>query len=147
MNDEIKRVHGVEEKGDYEELEHTADWALRVRGQDFQTLLQNAALGMISLMGAVAKSDPGSQRWIELEAQDRESLLVTWLEELLFEMETRNVIVEVEDINLVSDTRLQARVVERPIAEMQKEIKAVTYHGLTISESAAGFEATVVFDV
>ena len=32
---------------DFEEVEHTADWALRVRGRDFRGLLVNAARGGI----------------------------------------------------------------------------------------------------
>jgi SHS2 domain-containing protein len=32
-------------------------------------------------------------------------------------------------------------------AEMQKHIKAVTYHDLAIKETSGGLEVTIVFDV
>ena len=37
----------------YVELDHTADWALRVQGTDLADLLEQAAAGMLALAGAV----------------------------------------------------------------------------------------------
>jgi len=71
----------------YEELEHTADWALRVRGRDLPALFENAALGMMELSGVQTGDEPGEVRQIELQAVDTESLLVDWLQELLVALE------------------------------------------------------------
>ena len=131
----------------FEEIEHTADQALRVRGIDFKELLHNAALGMLQLTGAIPRSGPSQDRKIEVQAPDREGLLVTWLEELLFSMETRGVTYTKFELHITSDTHLVAKVQETPIAAITRYIKAVTYHDLEIEKTEDGLETTVVFDV
>ena len=72
-----------DEYADFEEIEHTADWALRVRGHDLRELLVNAARGMSRLLVpdlTVISTDV--ERHFELDAFDAESLLVEWLSEL-----------------------------------------------------------------
>jgi SHS2 domain-containing protein len=135
-------------KGPYfEEIEHTADQALWVRGTDFKELLHNAALGMLQLTGAIPSSGPSQDRKIEVHAPDREGLLVTWLEELLFSVEVRGVTYTKFELQITSDTHLVAKVQETPIAAITRHIKAVTYHDLEIEKTKDGLETTVVFDV
>ena len=74
----------------YEEIEHTADWALRVRGQTLTELFRNAGLGMLSLLGIEHGPGNAESRFIELKADDNETLLVIWLEELLYPLEVEN---------------------------------------------------------
>lgn len=131
----------------FEEVEHTADWALRVWGSDLRELLIQAAQGMLALLGAQPAPGPRNTRTFEVEAPDRESLLVSWLEELLYHMETRHVTFTDIDLEVDGETRLRARVTEAPLADLRKHIKAVTYHNLSIQETPNGLEATVVFDV
>jgi SHS2 domain-containing protein len=131
----------------FEEIEHTADQALRVRGTDFKELLHNAALGMLELTGAIPQSGPSRDREIYVQAPDREGLLVTWLEELLFSVETRGVTFTKFELHITGDTHLVAKVQETPIAAITKYIKAVTYHDLEIEKTEDGLETTVVFDV
>jgi SHS2 domain-containing protein len=131
----------------FEEIEHTADWALQVRGADFSALLENAALGMLKLVRAEAGPGPGVKKVIRLQASDPESLLVTWLEELLYFMEVHNVTFTSFDIQADGYTQLTASVNEVPLKRVEKEIKAVTYHNLKIQEEQAGLTTTIVFDV
>jgi SHS2 domain-containing protein len=59
---------------DFEEVEHTADWALRVRGHDLRELLMNAARGMSRLLISDLTAIPTDvERHFELEAFDAES--------------------------------------------------------------------------
>ena len=61
----------------WEEVDHTADWALRVRGGDLRALFENAARGMISLIGGEAVAGAHEiERRIDLSAPDLETLLV-----------------------------------------------------------------------
>jgi SHS2 domain-containing protein len=131
----------------FEEIDHTADWALQVSGADFSALLQNAAMGMLKLIRAEAVPGPGVKKVIHLEASDGESLLVAWLEELLFSMEVHNVTYTSFDIQVDGYTQLKATVYEAPLLRLEKEIKAVTYHNLKIHQGPAGFNTTIVFDV
>ncbi len=133
---------------DFEEIEHTADWALRVRGRDLAELLLNAARGMVSLVVANPAAIPTNvKQQVELESIDPESLLVDWLSELAYWAETEGVIFHQFDLQAVTSTSLQATVHGGQVAELNKHIKAVTYHNLEIVETEYGLETTIVFDV
>ena len=133
---------------DFEEVEHTADWALRVRGRDLRELLVNAARGM----GHLLVSDPETvstdvERRLELDAFDAESLLVEWLSELAYWAEAESLVFSEFDLRRVTSHHLEAVVRGGRASSLQKHIKAVTYHNLEILEREDGLEATVVFDV
>lgn len=135
------------ERQPFEEVEHTADWALKVWGADLPNLFKNAAVGMLQLMDALPAQQDPLIRTIDIEAIDRESLLVAWLEELLYEMEIRSVTYQDIRIRIVGDTALQATIEELPLVSIAKPIKAVTFNELAIRQVQGGLEVTIVFDV
>jgi SHS2 domain-containing protein len=131
----------------FEEVRHTADWALRAQGADLAELMLNAARGMLALLGAEPGSSTGSPSRVELDSDDAESLLVAWLGELLYRMERRQVTFDDMHVRVDAGTHLTADVQERPLLRPTRAIKAVTYHGLAITNTPGGLAATVVFDV
>jgi len=131
----------------YEEIEHTADWALRVRGADLPALFSNAALGMMELAGVQTENTAGELRNIELQADDTEILLVDWLHELLVALELEQTAFRDIELEIAGGTRLRGTVQAVPVASMDKPIKAVTFNELDIRETSQGLEATIVFDV
>jgi len=135
-------------ENDFEEIEHTADWALRIRGHDLSHLLLNAARGMSSLLISDLTGIPLThQEQIELAAYDAESLLVNWLSELAYWAEAESIVFAQFDMQHVTPTTLQSVAHGGHVPDLKKHIKAVTYHNLEIIETADGLEATVVFDV
>ena len=130
-----------------EEIEHTADWAIRVRAQKLSSLFEKAAKGMVDLIGRVGDESGLMARPITLQAADLETLLVSWLEELLFILETENLLLSSSNVQLPSETQLLATIGLLPVEERWKEIKAVTYHDLEVRETSKGYEVTIVFDV
>ena len=134
--------------GFHEELEHTADLALRCGGPDMDALFRHAARGMYRLMGAHAggQSSRGVHT-VSLEAPDVETLLVDWLSELAYLVETRGDIFRDIAFASLSTTRLEATLSDGRRARVETVIKAVTYHDLKVTESPEGYTATVVFDV
>ncbi len=132
----------------YETVDHTADWALRVYGTDLGDLLTNAALGMSSLMVEHLDDIPSQlTRHCEIEGHDAESLLVAWLSELAYFAEMEQLVYSRFALSQVSSQHLSAQLSGGRVTELQKHIKAVTYHDLEIAETAEGLQATVVFDV
>jgi SHS2 domain-containing protein len=132
----------------FEEVEHTADTAIRIFGVNLQELLISAARGMTSLM----VSDPSKvatevEKFFELDAIDAEDLLVEWLNELAFWAETELLVFTQYRIRNLSATHLQARIFGGKVSELEKHIKAVTFHNLKIMNASQGLEATIVFDV
>ncbi len=132
----------------FEEIEHTADRALRIFGSNLRELLLNAARGMNSLM--VTELTPCSvqhEKSVQLDAMDAESLLVEWLSELAYRAETEMLVFHEFDMESVSPTHLKATLTGTRVTQLEKHIKAVTYHNLEIIETDKGMAATVVFDV
>jgi SHS2 domain-containing protein len=134
------------ESAGYQEQPHTADWALNVWAPDLIGLLQQAARGMYALMHARAQAEPRETYRFEAAAPDRETLLVTFLAELLYFTQRDEVAFDRFDL-IQEDDRLIASVEGAPIESIAKEIKAVTYHNLIVRETGRGLEATIVFDV
>jgi len=108
--------------------------------------MEEAARGMFELMGVVVSEESRCHRQLEIGAEDREQLLVSFLEELLFIAESEDLAFDGFLLNLV-ETNLLARLEGGFIVERSKEIKAVTYHNLEISESKRGLKTSIIFDV
>lgn len=129
-------------------VEHTADWALRVRGGDLAELFGRAAVGMARLLaGDLADVPLEEARELALAADDAESLLVEFLGELAYWAESDGLVCPVVALHELTPTALRATARGGRLAELQKHIKAVTYHDLAIRPIAGGLEVTIVFDV
>ena len=131
----------------YEEIEHTADWALRVRGQNLTDLFRNAAFGMLSLLEIEPLPGNSESRSFELKAEDTETLLVSWLEELLYLLEVESAAVVDFQVEVLEKIQLKATIKLNKIASIKKEIKAVTFNELDIRAAEFGYETIIVFDV
>ena len=132
----------------FEEVEHTADKALRIFGTNLTELFLSGAAGLTQLMAAeVSEISTEIEKSIELEAIDAESLLVEWLSELAYWAESEMLVFNKFRIQNVTATHLQASILGGKVPELEKHIKAVTYHNLKIIKTSQGLEVTIVFDV
>lgn len=130
----------------FEEIQHTADWALRIWSADLAGLLRQAGLGMNALMGLELDKNQSCPVSITLAAADAESLLVAFLNEILFYQEVEGI--GFADYPLSLDgLSLKAELAGFPVHRMEKPVKAVTFHNLVIEPVGEGLEARVVFDV
>lgn len=130
----------------YEERPHTADWALDVWGPDFLALLNEAAIGMFALIGGRLNEDSRQSRHLSFIELDRESLLVSFLSELVFINESEQLGFDLFQLSL-RDLELDVELEGCIIVGQAKQIKAVTYHNLEIRNTSRGLETTIVFDV
>jgi SHS2 domain-containing protein len=128
------------------EIEHTADWELKVWAADLAELFIQAARGMMALSGFHLESGPSLDRQMHLEAADHESLLVAFLNELLFIGEQEQLGFDHFSLT-IENGQLSAQLSGAPIQSLDKEIKAVTYHRLAIKQTEHGCETRIVFDV
>jgi len=130
----------------FEEIPHTADWSLRVWAMDLPVLFIEAARGMVAIAGTRLAEGPRTSRTIVSIAPDHESLLVSFLSELLYIGEQEKLAFDEFKIKIEAE-RLSAEVVGAPILSIDKIIKAVTYHNLQIRQTSKGYEVEIVFDV
>ncbi|MFO8036273.1 MAG: archease [Anaerolineales bacterium] len=135
----------------FREIEHTADVELEVWGADIPTLFAEAAKGMYHLSQIKRKGDGDPQatqhRSFTVQGTDLESLLVAFLSELLFYLETEGLVFDAFDLRVQEDSRLQAQLEGFVIEGRNREIKAITFHNLNIKETESGLQVHIVFDV
>jgi SHS2 domain-containing protein len=131
----------------FHEIEHTADTAIRVWAPDLPKLFVEAAKGMNSLTGVRLDQKERKSHSLSLEAQEIESLLVIFLEEILFLGEANGLGFDEFSVEIKDGFSLSANLQGAKICEKQKEIKAVTFHNMEILKTKSGFEVIIVFDV
>ena len=135
----------------FEELSHTADWCLRVWAEDLTNLFVEAARGMNDLAGISLADKPQIEKTYSTSAADTESLLVSFLSELVYYAEQDNLAFDQFDLRIefIDDQacHLSASLRGAPILSLDKSIKAVTFHNLQIHQTARGYETEIVFDV
>jgi len=139
----------------YERIPHTADIAVKVYGCDLKDLFANAAFGMFDIIADLDGISAGIAVKVDLKAQSPEELLVAWLDELLYDFYTKNIIFSKFDVREIAqngpEISLSAEVHGRHVGEnknrLKTEIKAVTFHNLAIKEGEGGYSVEIVFDV
>jgi len=135
---------------DFEVIEHTADAGIRAYGDDISEAFANAARGLFSLITELDDIEEAEYRDIEITAPDQESLLVQWLNELIYLFDTENIICKRFEIIHLNRTRLKARAygekVDGSRHELKTGVKAATYHMLNINENN-GWKVEVLFDI
>jgi SHS2 domain-containing protein len=135
----------------FETFDHTADIGIRAFGQDLPGAFCNAAKGMFGLITDLKKVRSSHKTEIELTAADQPSLLMDWLNELLYHFDAEQLLLKKFTISELSDTRLKAECWGEPADrirhQLKRGIKAATYHGLKIEPAASGFQIEVILDL
>jgi SHS2 domain-containing protein len=131
----------------YKEIDHTADWAFRVTAPSRETLFAEAAQALYGMGGVQTQPAANQARNILLRADDPESLLVQWLNELIFLLDRERIALREIQIDRITDTELKVSGHPAEVLAIGKYIKAATYSGLRISQTGGVWQATVVLDV
>jgi len=135
---------------DFEIVKHTADVGIIAYGTDIRQAFANAARAMFSLITELDEVEEVIYRDIELTAPDQESLIVEWLNELIYLFDTENIIFKRFDITQLNSTQLKARSYGEKVNsskhKLKTGIKAATYHMLRISKGD-GYRIQVLFDI
>jgi len=135
----------------YEQIPHTADIAVRVYGKDLKELFANAAYAMFDIIADLDGLKDTVSIDLDLKAPSKEELLVSWLDELLYNFYTKGIIFFRFDITTLGEKEIFGKAFGRHVGEnknrLKTEIKAATYHDLTIKETPDGYSVEIVFDV
>jgi len=135
---------------DFEILDHTADVGIIAYGTDITQAFANAARALFSLIAELDNVAEVLHRDIEVTAPDIESLLVEWLNELIYRFDTEYILFKRFDITRLSHTQLNARnygeKVDRSKHKLKTGIKAATYHMLKV-DCRNDCQVQVLFDI
>lgn len=130
----------------FREVDHTADWALEVWAPTLEGLLEQAARGMYALSRARLAPSPRVRRTFTLPYEDPETLLVDFLNHLLYLGEVEGLGFDTFHLRLEGET-LHADLEGAPLETVDKVIKAATFHNLKVVHEDGRWRTAVVFDV
>lgn len=137
----------------YAMFDHTADIGVEIIGRTKKELFAHAAGALMDILFGPPVKNQGRLRKeeINVEGADEADLLINFLREILYLVNgggwiVRNIeVVRCSNKRLTAEFRLEA---SDPKRRVQKtEIKAVTYHGLSVVKERSGWRARVIFDV
>ncbi len=137
--------------GHYRLLEHTADMGIEAQADSLAALFIYTARGLLEILFDTPCVPGGGQRLpVTLHRADTEELLVAWLGEVLFLIEQREFCPVGFHIEELEGGRLRGSVVGefrpgeiRPV----REVKAVTYHRLSVQRHKGTWKARVYLDL
>jgi len=135
----------------YETFDHTADLGLRIRAPDLDTLFAEAGRALFAaIVEDLDTVEPRQEVRIQVVGDDREFLLFDWLKELLYHFDSEHVLfsrfqVHVGDAGLSATA--QGELLDPSRHQLLHEVKAITYHGLTLQQTEQGWLAEVIVDI
>lgn len=134
----------------YEPLDVSGDVGLRIWGKTLNELFENAASGMSELITDTSQIKKTEKREIVLGAESYESLLVRWLNELIFLIDAHGFVGKRFLVSL-KDNTIKAEVsggyFNPELNESRFLVKAATYHRLSLKKKNSEWEAEVIFDI
>ncbi len=132
-------------------FDHTADLGLECTGSSMADLLERAGEALGGCVFERSGIRAVEERVITADGSDPEELLVNFLREVLFLINGEAFLPKRLAVVSIGDRSVSCRVDGEPRDPERhapiREIKAVTYHGVTIEESRGMLTARVVLDV
>lgn len=137
--------------GSFELKDHTADVAVEATGESLGDVFAAVADGLTAAMTESVPETGGSRFEFDERASNREALLFDYLDRLIYERDVREVLPVDHEVSVhesggewVADASARGVPFEAVTA---RDVKAVTYSQMDLSETATGWHAYVVFDV
>jgi riboflavin kinase / FMN adenylyltransferase len=131
----------------WRELDHTADWAIEVRGDSQRQLFARAAAVMYALQEADPARPITLARIVSASADNSAELLVAWLNRLLLSQEIGGELYTRFEIHAISPRGVLGTAYGYLGAPSHTAIKAVTYYDLDVTQSSGGWTGRITFDV
>jgi SHS2 domain-containing protein len=130
-------------------LEHTADARIECTGRDFAELLESAAEGLYGVALRTRRTDADVESAVHAAGADREEVLVRWLQELLFLLDTEHFVAARFHFESASGCDVRARVFGYACTadERAEEVKSATYQQVRVREMEQGLLAQFTLDL
>jgi len=132
----------------YKLLEHTADAMVEAYGETLGERFANAAYAMFDQITDITKIEPLGELKIVLKADNREQLLVDFLQELLFVHDTEDLVFgefEVRTDGKALEALVKGEKFDEKKHPKRSVVKGITYHRLEFDDEERN--VTVLFDV
>jgi SHS2 domain-containing protein len=135
----------------YETFSTTADVGIRVQGRGYDGLFRNALKGLNLLyFGDIKNREPENYqaRSFEFRGDGCENVLVNFLAEIVYMLQTENKLTADITIKEAGETFIKAELLTVTCDLVPElEIKSVTYHNFKVKDKDGFKSAEIVFDV
>ena len=135
----------------YRILDHTADIGIEVSGKSKEDIFIYAVEAMSDLIVDLNSISHDEEKTIKVIGTGAEDLLINFLREALYLFNGKGWLIKhclAIDVSPQSVTAcLQGGRYNPQKQQVKMEIKAVTYHGLSVQKTIKGWKARVIFDV
>lgn len=132
-------------------FETTADVGVEAKGSDLSQVFEMAGLGLSHLTVGLETFPESKTIRLRLVSEDLESLLVNWLNELIYIRDTIGFVGKRFSVKIPKEGELQAEIcggeLDPKTQEMKLEVKAATRHRLEIGGSEDAYTARIIFDI
>jgi SHS2 domain-containing protein len=132
-------------------FEHTADLGLRVWAADLDTLFVEAARGLFAaVVEDLATVRPERAVAVRIAGEELEYLLFDWLKTLLYHFDAEYLLLGRFEAHVGADGlkgTAWGEPLDRDRHALEHEVKAITYHGLRVEQTADGWLAEVIVDI
>ncbi len=135
----------------FEILEHTADIGFRAWGGTPEELFANAALALEAIACETDRVEPRQAYPIAAQGDDWESLLVAWLNEVLYYLDGKGVVMKRFDVRRAAPPEASGEGWGEPRDAARHRpklvVKGVTYHQLEVKQEDGRWTARVFLDI
>lgn len=132
----------------FEILEHRADLKIRVFGKTREELFRNALIAMSDSLRPKIPNPKSQISKIRIKSANLETLLVDFLNEVLYLTQVNKEVYNNISFKKISDTEIEANLSGQRVESFDEDIKAVTYHNLDVHQEKSGtWQATILFDI
>ena len=135
----------------YEFIDHTADIGIKIWAKSLSGVFEEAARALFDIITDISQVRPKKRKTIKLKRPSLDELLVEWLTELLYLHEVENMLFCKFKINSLDNNNLVADIFGEEFKEkkhiIKTEIKAVTYHKLTLLKEDNSWKAMIILDL
>jgi SHS2 domain-containing protein len=135
----------------FEIIDHTADIGIIAYGTDVEELFSNAALALFSLITELESIEDRLHFKLRVSNKDRDSLLVEWLNELIYFFDAKHLLFNRFGIESLTNNELKAicygEVFDPMRHKIKRGVKAATYHMLKLEESSGAYKAQIILDI
>jgi SHS2 domain-containing protein len=132
-------------------IDHTADVGIIAYGTDIEELFSNAALALFSLITEPESVEEKLHLDLEVNSEGRDSLLIEWLNELIYLFDVKHILLNRFDIASLTQNELKVTCYGEDFDPIKHKIKlgvkAATYHMLRLDKNDGGYKARVIFDI
>ena len=134
--------------GRYKIINNTADTGIEVEGKNLKEIFFESYKGLYKIAGVEKEKKEGRDK-IKIIADTYEELLIKFLNELIFYIYGEGKYCDVKKIEIKKNRgfTLEVEIEKYEIKSFEREVKAATYHNISIKNKNGVFTTKIIFDL